>query len=177
LKKLLSYIILVLFVYNLAGYYVVFKGWQTGIRYQIKKQLRSDFQKGSYDVLKFSKSDIALKKVILDWEKDDEFCYGNSMYDVKSIKETPDSIFYTCINDRREKQLIDRLQAHILQHHENIPSRLANPYKIIDDQVKDYFIEHSINLNVKESIALSRSDTDEAVLSIYIEILSPPPES
>jgi hypothetical protein len=175
LKKLLAYIVLILFIYNLAGYYIVFRGWQTGIRCQIKKQIRSDSKNAGYDVLKFSKSDLLQKKIILEWEKDDEFCFNENMYDVKSKIETTDSITFICFNDRKEKKLIDQLQTWVNQQHENTPSDRSNPFKIIDNLVKDYCHEHQFVLNIEDGISINKFAPDVLPYDTFIEVLSPPP--
>lgn len=175
LKKLLAYIVLILFTYNLAGYYVVFKGWQKGIRSQIKEQIRHDSKLSDIEVLTFSKADLKQKRIALEWEKEDEFRFNGNMYDVVSRNESSDSITFTCINDRKEKKLIDQFQAFVNQQHNNVPSKHSNPFKILENLVKDYCTQQAILQNCKEGIIIYKPELNVYLPNTYIEVLSPPP--
>jgi hypothetical protein len=177
LKKLLTYIVLILFVYNLAGYYIVFKGWQNGIRQQIRYQIRHDLKLSEIEVLTFSKDDLQQNKIILEWEKDKEFCYNDNMYDVVSSKETADSITFICINDRREKQLIDQFQAYVNQQHDNTPSKRSNPFKTLENLVKDYCSDLPVVQNYRDGITINKPRIRVSLPDIFLDVLSPPPKA
>lgn len=176
MKKLTAYIVLILFIYNLIGYYIVFKGWQTGIRYEIKAQIRHNSKSATYQTFKFSKADLSQKKIVLEWEKDDEFCFEQNMYDVKSRKETADSITFICINDRKEKKLIDQLQAYVNQQHNNTQSKRSNPFKIFDNLVKDYCAAQLVIKNIDKGITFNKPSSSPHFYSAFLEVLSPPPK-
>ena len=177
MKKLLSYIVLILFIYNLAGYYIVFKGWQNGIRKQIRYQIRNDIKLLEIEVLTFSKADLLQNKVILEWEKDKEFRFNDNMYDVVSRKETTDSITFVCINDRKEKKLIDQFQAHVNQQQDNAMSKRPNPFKILEKLVKDYCSDQTDLQNYRDGITIYKPQTIVSLPDTFLDVLSPPPKA
>jgi hypothetical protein len=173
LKKLTTYIVLILFTYNLAGYYVVFKGWQNTIRFQIRNQIRQESRLLKPEVLTFSKTDLIENKIDLEWEKDDEFCYNNSMYDVVSRTESTDSITFTCINDRREMKLIRQFQAYADQQHNHSRS---NPFKILENLVKDYCSNQQIAEYYRDGIPLNKPRIKVSLHHTFSDVISPPPK-
>jgi hypothetical protein len=176
LKKLLTYIVLILFIYNLAGYYIVYKGWQKGIRQQIKYQIGHGLKLSEIEVLAFSKADLQTKTIILEWENDDEFRYNNYMYDVVSSKETNDSIVLLCINDHKEKKLLDQFEAYVNQQQDNSSSKHSKPFKILEDLIKDYCYPQKVVQNYREGKIINNPGIEVLITDTFIDVLSPPPK-
>jgi hypothetical protein len=176
LKKLLTYIVLILFTNNLAGYYIVYKGWQQGLRQQIKYQIIHGLKLSEIEVLKFSKTDLQSKIVILEWEKEDELRYNDYMYDVVSRKETNDSIVLLCINDHKEKKLIDQFEAYVNQQQDNSTSKHSKPLKILEDLNKEYFHPQKAVQNYRDGITIDNPGIEVFITDTFIDVLSPPPK-
>lgn len=111
LKKVLSYIFLLLFLYSAIGYYPFFLLHQNVIRKEIKQRIKNSIPANELFVFSFSEEEYRR----LDWEKEDkEFHCANSMYDIvrKSADENGNITLY-CINDFRESQLFVNLEEQV----------------------------------------------------------------
>ncbi|MBI5326289.1 MAG: hypothetical protein HZB41_13625 [Ignavibacteriae bacterium] len=91
-------------VFHICGFCFVFVLVQKSHRKYIKNIIRKELTQT--EILKFSKYDLNSKKIHIVYVKEDEIRYNNSMYDIVSVKETTDSIYINCINDKEEEKLI-----------------------------------------------------------------------
>jgi hypothetical protein len=103
LRKYLSVIILMFFLFNIGGYYL----WFSFLKFNIQKEIRREIRQG------LSENDLTLITVPFNdesgicWIKPGkEFTYRGEMYDVVKIKISNDKKFFYCINDIKEKKLI-----------------------------------------------------------------------
>jgi hypothetical protein len=102
-RKYLSVIILMLFLFNIGGYYL----WFSIVKSNIQKEVRQEIRKG------LSEKDLTLITVPVNDEKGicwikpgKEFTYQGKMYDVVKSKISDNKRLYYCIDDIKEKKLI-----------------------------------------------------------------------
>jgi hypothetical protein len=123
MKRLLSILFLFIFLFNLSGYFIVFKIEEFAIEREMKAYIKKNI------------SDIELEKVIIAdsviassscfrYTEENEFVYNGKYYDV--VRKTSDigmTIFF-CINDSDEEKLFESLQDYIRQNSDqDTPSR------------------------------------------------------
>lgn len=103
LRKYLSAIILMFFLFNIVGYYL----WFSYVKNNIQKEIRQEIRKGLED------KDLTLITIPIDdesglcWIKPGkEFTYHGEMFDVVKIKISNNKKYIYCINDTKEKKLI-----------------------------------------------------------------------
>jgi hypothetical protein len=103
LRKYLSVIVLMFFIFNIVGYYL----WFSYVKNNIQKEVRQEIRRG------LAEKDLTLITVPIGdesgirWIKPGkEFTFRGEMYDVVKIKILKDKKIYSCINDTKEKKLI-----------------------------------------------------------------------
>ncbi len=126
------------------------------------------------ETLRFSKSDIKTGKIHIRYVKDDEIKIHNSMYDIISVNETSDSLFFTCINDKEEEKLIEKYMEK--ENNSDSKSRtsifkIIKPFSVfVVTETKNHFVLYSV------SSPENKTGTD-FYKSIISDVLSPPPEA
>ncbi|OGU39246.1 MAG: hypothetical protein A2X61_07110 [Ignavibacteria bacterium GWB2_35_12] len=172
LKRLISILIITLTVFHLCGFCLVFVIAQKSHRAYIRSKIKSELVKP--ETLRFSKNDIKSGKIHIRYVKDDEIKIHNSMYDIISVKETSDSIIFTCINDKEEEKLIEKY----MEKENNSDSKSKQsifknlkPFSVfIVTEMKNNFVLYSV------SEPESKTGTN-FYKSIITDVLSPPPET
>jgi hypothetical protein len=103
LRKYLSVIILMFFLFNIGGYYL----WFNYVKNSIQREIRREIRQG------LSEKDLTLITVPVNdesgicWIKPGkEFTYMGEMYDVVKIRIRDNQEFIYCINDHKEKKLV-----------------------------------------------------------------------
>ncbi|NPA67836.1 MAG: hypothetical protein GXO50_04415, partial [Chlorobi bacterium] len=112
MKKIVSAVFVFLFLFNIAGYYLWF-GLQ---RYEIRKDVKTEIKKR----MRLKKEALTLiiiseenKNEVLWIKIGKEFKYRGALYDVVSFEQKNGKKYYYCINDVKEKQLIEQfLKTH-----------------------------------------------------------------
>jgi hypothetical protein len=104
MKKILSIILLAVFLFNTMGVYVVFKVNQSMIRSDTRAMINSGFHKELYLLVRIDNpgSDPNFKKL-----DHNEFSYQGQLYDIVSESVKGSTIWYYCIHDKHEERLID----------------------------------------------------------------------
>ncbi|MCX6226116.1 MAG: hypothetical protein NTV01_15420 [Bacteroidia bacterium] len=104
MRKYIAVIILLIFIFDIGGYYL----WYSLLQKNIQRDVNREIEMGIND------EDLSLIIVPVNnesgicWIKQDkEFRYQGDMYDVVKIKTIDKKKYYYCINDTREKQLVD----------------------------------------------------------------------
>ncbi|MFY9307587.1 MAG: hypothetical protein WAQ28_00920 [Bacteroidia bacterium] len=174
LKKTTIYILLGIFLFNTAGYFIAFKIAQ----HQVQKEIKAEIKQGlSIDQL----IPIVIKKECLnqvDWrESGKEFYYQGNLYDIVKSSENADSITYYCISDTQEELLFEHLEDHIDDY--------ISAQKVLKHRSSKKAVSPSIKLYFNTQISLdintySLQNIYPAVslfyFTVYPEINSPPPE-
>jgi hypothetical protein len=138
LKKLVIISLLGIFLFNTAGYYVVFLAEQMQIRNEIRSQINSGYYDKSFtSVITVNKT--ALSNVEF-FDDGNEMIYNGARYDITKKTETDSEVTLYCINDLKEESLFASLDKHIDTHvAANKPLKDNSSKKITDNIVKVYF--------------------------------------
>jgi len=103
MRKPASLFFLVLFLFNLEGYYA----WFTLVQFRAKEEMEQEIRRGAIE------NELVVIEIMpgdeerLHWEQPGrEFKYKGEMYDVVRVSEKNGSIVYHCINDEKEDNLI-----------------------------------------------------------------------
>lgn len=174
MKKIAAAFLLVIFLFNTAGYFIAFKA----VRYQIKKEIQSEIKLG----LKPSElTAITIDKGKLDkldWlENGKEMYYKGELYDIVKSSENTTSITYYCIDDNQEESLFAHMDEHINMHiAANKPLKNENGKNLSNSVIKLYFTNAKlISFPVFSSNNLFFS-FPLIYNSVIIDVISPPPQ-
>jgi endonuclease III-like uncharacterized protein len=172
ITKLTSRILLLVFLYNSIGYFLIFKCLQSSIQKEITESIQSPASNKLFKVLSFHKKD--LKKI--NWVEDEkEMRYNGELYDIAKITETADSIIYYCINDEDEDQLYSQLDDHLTNH--VILTTTHSSKKITAESIKLYFSnEHHFSFDLYSISFLPHISICTTYLPVYMEMNAPPPK-
>ncbi len=174
LKKVTVFILLGIFLFNTAGYFIAFKILQYQIQKEIKTEIKQQLDPSECTIITIPKHELNN----IAWEDEgEEFYYKEELYDIIRSTETKDSITFCCINDQKEEELLEKLNDHIDRHsieHKSLKNRNA---KKINNPVKKLFFEvaSSSFLSITNQSITFPSDYFYYT-PVFIEIVSPPPE-
>ncbi len=164
MKKFVSSILLVTFLFFIFGYQLYFKYLQ----YEIQREIKSEIEKSA------DESELTLIVVSPETEihwikKNKEFRYKGLMYDVvKTATENGKKVFY-CINDVKEKNLI----VNYTRHNKRRRKALLRFGKILSDK----YLPKNLSYNFgKRKANFHFAEYNRNYNSVYLEILPPPPE-
>ncbi len=105
MRRIISIGLSVLFLYYTAGYFITFKAEQYLIKQIVKQRLKSQISDEELTCLVFNPSSIDFSQI--EWLEKHEFRYRGKMYDiVRQYVDNKGFIYYYCINDRQEEELI-----------------------------------------------------------------------
>jgi len=170
LKKTISILLLLLFLYNVAGYYFVFKILQMDIRSDAKEQIEKSLKKDQLEeiVIFPGKTDKEIK-----WIRDGkEFSYKNKMYDIVKTEKKQDKIIFYCLNDEKEEMLFANLDNYVKRKR----SEKRNINNVISKNITNYFFESLEKLNTSSKSEIIRLVFNITPNSLQKEVLSPPPK-
>jgi hypothetical protein len=175
LKKSFSVLLLAAVIFNMTGFFIVFKIEQSIVRKNIKRQIKDGVPNSELHSFTMSISDYEN----LDWLKaEKEFKFNNSLFDVVKSTKFKDSITLQCINDRQELELFARLDQAVqnqMERESNAPNSPLNKgikflklvYKIPKTDTK-LLVLSPYNQNYRTHVPLIYS-------SPFLEMDVPPP--
>ena len=121
MKKKISILLLILFLFDVTGFFLVFITKREIIRSDIKQQIKKDLPLEELVLI----VDSGPEKSEIKWKEKGEFRFKGEMYDVvKCIVNAKGFICYYCIADKAETGLyrqFDGLIQFKLNHNDNTP--------------------------------------------------------
>jgi hypothetical protein len=169
-KRAFAILFLTLYVYNIAGYLVVFKSMQAQIRREIKMRIKESVPERDLVTIAVRVGD----EDTLHWIKENEFRYTGGLFDVVRSHTSNDTTYYSCINDTQEELLFENLDAHIRtqMNADGNPVKAADLFKGI---AKDYCAQ-SLSFPVFTPAGVPiRSTRDILMISFTPDVPTPPP--
>ena len=174
MKKAAVISLLVVFLFNSMGYYIVFKAEQWQIKSEVRSQIRSGFENDSQ--LKITISRAEFSSIELN-DNGQEINYKGHLYDIARISETANTITYYCINDSKEESLFATLDQHINSNvAANKPVKNNDTKKITDNVVKVYFSpKNSFDFNSFGTGGIDFPKVNTFYISAQKQNSTPPP--
>ena len=179
MKKAFSILLLVIFLFNVGGYYIVL--W--GLRHQVNDNLSDRLDQGLY-----SREETVELKIPVSlpyplqargFERiDGKFEYKGEYFKLVKHKLEHDTLYIVCIKNIEEKRLVDTMTEYANLAND-LPGTAKKAMTFLSKLVKDYTPEKSFNLGERLAcrqyftFAISTSD----VLTRPSSIPSPPPRA
>jgi hypothetical protein len=133
LKKLSLIAIIAILAYSQVGYYFVMRYTQMLHKKEIKKQIRSQLSNAELEIISLTDNHQNIH-----WVKEEkEFIFNGEMYDVVRRETTGGKEIMYCINDKKEKALVD---------HYNLITKNNSS----SDKKEKHTFQNSINLFIYE---------------------------
>lgn len=112
LKQSVSIALLVLLLYNAAGYYAFFAAFQYQAKREMKALIKSHVPEHALTVFRFASREEA--HTALDWIHDREFRHDEQLYDVvrQHVDTATGAVTYYALPDHQEQHLLSQLARH-----------------------------------------------------------------
>ena len=174
MKRIISFFLLLVFAFNLAGVTILFKVQQHQIKSTIKRQIQGGGRKDELCAIRVDEENDA----DVWWLEEGEFFYRGAMYDVvrKRVISEKETIYY-CINDVLEKKLYENIDALAGKHPPGSKHLGDIAKKLVNFLASLYFLE-------KESFVFRSTFTYAAgwfltidYASVFLSLSSPPPRA
>jgi len=177
MKKILSILFLVVFVYNLAGFFIVFKFEQYAVKSDIKSLLRKNIPDSKFEMIRISNAEIISGTSDFRYLDDNnEFFYKGRLYDIaRSSNDGTTTVFY-CINDKNEEQLFTQLEEHIQRNSDqNIPGK-SQTANLLKGMIKDYILHKSAVLFSFTNSDVIFCEKQQCLSEQFTSVFTPPPK-
>ncbi len=173
MKKLAVIAVLILFLVNTMGYFIIFRYNQYLIQQEMVSRIRCGANHEKTVILKIlhPERQTQFRRI-----KKTEFIYFGKLYDVVTERKNGDTSFFYCIQDKKEEDLLADYSLYLRRngdssHKDN--SILALVYNLISQALIQY-----PSMTVQEQgIALHFPVFTQIIVPVYLVHFTPPPES
>ncbi|MEX2231647.1 MAG: hypothetical protein WD824_05780 [Cyclobacteriaceae bacterium] len=181
MKKVLSVMLLMAFLFNVGGYYIVF--W--GLRFQSDQQLTSRLDANLYEPEETIelKIPVALPYPIQsqDFQRvNGRFEHGGEFYKLVKHKLENDTLYVVCIRDHQTRELVNTMTDYV-QLTQALPgTNTANKaLNFLSKLVKDFCSHQDINMlhQYGFSMLIVFTEIREFFLQPVISVHAPPPKA
>ena len=165
LRKYLALIVLMFFLFNIVGYYLLFSYVKNNIQKEVRREIRQGLAEKDLTIITVPISD---ESGICWLKAGKEFTYRGEMFDVVKIKIVKDKKCFYCINDTKEKKLISDFS----KNNESGPKarKLLSNFQYI------YILQAGCFLNIIETSNHDYCIRSFATASTVKEVTLPPPK-
>jgi hypothetical protein len=174
MKRVFAALILVLFMFNIMGYYFVFSYNQYLVRGEMKRFIKAGYFKDSYIVLRiadpFSNPDF--RRI-----NKGEFRFRNKLYDIVSEKKEGNITIFHCINDKNEEKLLSGFHRYLeIASVQNNPVKARHAEAMLYHLIKLALTENLVVQPPQPSVQISFINPIHPLSSIFHPPSSPPPK-
>jgi hypothetical protein len=174
MRKIFSILFLIVFLFNIMGYYPVFLLRQQNIRNELTHIINQNIASGILTVLSFEKSQINS----LQWLKKNEFSYKGDLFDVIMTESRENGkIYYYCFVDKKEKHLIVQLEKHVSRNIADNDKNQKSERNFIKNLAKEFFAIKNEFLITSNAISLDFITIVSNYHSLIPPKHAPPPKS
>jgi len=179
LKKVFAIILLVVFLFNVGGYYIVF--W--GISFGLDQRLNSRLDANQYDedetvelkipmTLPYPIKSNGFERV------DGKFEHNGEFFKLVKHKLQNDTLYVVCIRDHDTRSLVSTFNTYV-KNTLGLTNTNKKALNFLSKLIKDYFSEDNVKVDRwSGSIAdLVFADSPDLFLQIEMPVHAPPPRS
>jgi hypothetical protein len=155
-KKAMAAILLILLFVAQVGYYFIYTTQQYFIKEELEQRMLGKIPRSSVDLI--TAEQVADKIV---WkEKGKEFSLDGVMYDVMRVEKKHGKTLIYCINDTKEKRLLDQLVNAVNGNHNpnernTVKSPLTELFCVNNDEAPIFVSEPSTYIEYNEVVVSS----------------------
>lgn len=171
MKKIICILIILSVVANSIGYLLVFTVVQKSIRKEIKRQIKLSLDDEEVTHLKISYADKSYKRV-----ESKEFLYNGCMFDIITERSDSQYMYFTAINDTKEKQLfknLEKITADVLNSDSKAANKAKSSLKLLVFEALINIVIYSANKYFKIT---SVFNCDYGTIDFSIAPPNPPPK-
>jgi hypothetical protein len=174
MKRVFASLIIVIFLFNMMGYYFVFSYNQHFVRNEMKGLIKSGYFEGLSIALKISNpaSNNDFRRV-----SKGEFEYKGMLYDIVSEKKEGNFTIFRCINDKNEEKLLAGFHQYFeLSYSQNNPVKAKHALALLYHVIKLALLDNHWNQSPVVPIEISFLNPILPLSSIFYPPDFPPPK-
>jgi hypothetical protein len=174
MKRILSILLLFVFLFNIMGYYAAFLVQRAQLKKEMKAFIKSDEGKENLQKLVIP---VAKYAASVDFIEENEFIYKDELYDLIKKETTVTGIILYCINDLKEELLIEVARKHFNKNN-NPNTSTDNSSSLIENIINEALPENPFFL-MPFSVChkITEFDYTSHITTQYIPVISPPPKA
>ena len=115
IQKIISILFLSILLFQMMGYLLIFKIQQFYIREEIEQRIKVGLPENELVLLKVPANLSGGQVKIFQWFHKREFCYKAKMYDIVRKENHDNTIWYYCLSDEKETELLADLDNLVKQ--------------------------------------------------------------
>ncbi|MFA4851576.1 MAG: hypothetical protein WC599_03565 [Bacteroidales bacterium] len=184
MRTVFSILLLILFLFNVSGYFVVFKLMRYNARKEMKAYIKQNLRDDEMEIVVVPNSEIGASGSGFRFVEENEFIYNDKLYDIVKKKTDGNNTIFYCINDKQEEKLFAGINEHIKRNtDQNLPAgRQGTPAKdksnnLTKSIVKEALPEKPGFLCCDITQATTHFKYVSLIQKQFIPILSPPPKA
>ncbi len=175
MKRLFSFLFLIVFVWQLAGFFIYFEIERYHVRKDIKRAIKHSLHQNEYKQFNFTNEEFKE----LTWINDHEFKMNGRLYDVVKKNKNEFGYSVSCIDDIQETVLFAQLDEATTSNMNNQPEKA--PFKSFIKLLEFAYIEPDFRFLSLQNIEFSERTIQFHYQSLYSEfkkqkLLLPPQE-
>ncbi len=170
LKKILLIILIAVLTFSQLGYYLLMRDAQFSQKEAVKEEIKNNLKDEELEIISFTDN-----KLNIFWEEEEkEFLLNGEMYDVVKTKTVNGKQLLYCINDKKEKSLVDNYNT-ITKHNSSADKK----GKVTIDDVTNLFV-YTEEINCRQDYELFLNHYSSYVSHLpgsFTDKISPPPKA
>ena len=174
MKRVFAALILVVFLFNIMGYYFVFSYNHFMVRSEMKNLIKAGYFKDSFIVLKV---DNPLLNKDFRRVGPGEFIFRDQLYDIIKEEKEGNSIIFLCINDKNEEDLLSGFHRYFeVSFIKDNPVKAKHAQALLYHVIKLALFGYTFTKPFNESADMSYANPFYPLFSIFYPPSSPPPK-
>jgi hypothetical protein len=144
MKRIVSFVLLLLFLYNFIGYFPVFEIMQQKIKADVEKEIKTNLRNRKLEVLRIPRSVYQNPGKNFHRVNEHEISWNGNLYDIVKQEVSSDTIIIYAVHDKAEENLFSMLDHQIKNYVDsNKPLKNKGSGKPVKNSIKEYFFEYS----------------------------------
>lgn len=180
MKKVISILLLVIFLFNICGFYIVFNVIEHDNRIAMNTLIRGNKSVAAkgISILKIKESSAIGQSREVEYVRENEIRYKGNLYDIIEVKSAGDFVYYYCISDKKEEKLKKALCNYVEGNILDSRSKSSNTKghdRFLKNVIKDYILSQNSVCCITESVFSYSPEVQHSYKSVYSKIFHPPP--
>lgn len=176
MKRALTILLLITFVYNFLGTGFVYNVWLYSIKENVKEQIERGID-GERTIVKVPKSWSENPPENFKWHEDQEFEYRGQMYDIIRQETRGNEIWYYCYWDEAETKLLNNLSKYVSNYLHQHPQKNQKTSFLSTYLDKVFLLFHLGGLLTPSEVEGPFSIQDLSTSNLILDVDDPPPQT
>lgn len=175
MKRALTILLLITFVYNFLGAGFVYNVWLYTVKENVKERIKLSVEE-ERTLIKVPKSWSKNPPESFKWHEENEFEYRGQMYDIIDKETRGNEIWYYCYWDKAETKLLNNLSKYVSSYLQQHPQESQKTSFLSSYLDKVFISTHFTGLLAPSPKENSFAKQGPSYFSIILDVDAPPPQ-